>query len=277
MPGSRPIVFLTDFGGDGFYAGVLRAVAASLSPASPLIDLSHDIRAHDIRLASFVLSLSLDYLPHDAVVVAVVDPGVGGARRGLLVTIGTRAIVAPDNGLLSDVLARVPDVRIIAIAEEASTRVTGASVRGATFHGRDIFVPVAAAVARGAGPDEFGIDAGGIETLHGVPSVSVQPGPPGDSGRVTGTGRLIDRFGNILSDIPGTVLKRVFGTEACFVSVGGIDAGPLRSTYSEGSPGALIAVLNSWDRVEAAVREGRAADLFPGRGAEEIRFELRQP
>lgn len=272
VAGSRPIVFLTDFGEDGFYAGVMRAVAAAASPASPLIDLAHDIRPHDVRHASFVLALSLDYLPRDAVVVAVVDPGVGGARRGLIAEIGGRTVVAPDNGLLSDVMASVAGARVTAIAEDAAARVTGVSVRGATFHGRDVFAPVAAALARGAQPSDLGGAAGGVVMLREVPSVSIEPGRPGC---VTGTGRAIDRFGNILSDIPRGVIEHVFGAEPCRVTVGGRDAGPLRRTYADGAAGELIAILNSWDRVEAAVRDGRAADRFPGTGAVAIRFELR--
>ena len=276
MPGARPIVFLTDFGEDGFYAGVLRAVSASTSPTSPLIDLSHDVPPHDVRLASFVLALSLDYLPRDAVVVAVVDPGVGGERRGLIAEIGTRAVVAPDNGLLSDVLASGAGARIRAIVEAAVVRVTGARARGATFHGRDVFAPVAAALARGVPPADFGAETGGAVLLRGVPSASIEPAAPGHPARVTGAGRMIDRFGNILTDIPRSAVEHVGGADSCRVTVGGVDAGPLRRTYADGAPGEVIALLNSWDVVEAAVREGRAADRFAGRDPSQIRFELRR-
>jgi S-adenosylmethionine hydrolase len=269
MAASRPIVFLTDYGENGFYAGILRAVAASASPASPLIDLSHHLKPHDIRLASFVLALSLDYLPRDAVVVAVVDPGVGSARRALIAEVEGRIAVLPDNGLLSDVLAAVPAVRIHAISADAVRSVAGPFARGATFHGRDIFAPVAARLAQGAPPSGFGEPAAGVVMLRDVPSVSLEPG------RVTGTGRMIDAFGNILTDIPGTVVQRALGAGPCRVRVGGVEAGPLRSTYTDGAPGDLVAIVNSWDRVEAAVREGRASERFPGMDPSQIRFEVR--
>ena len=275
MSFSRAIVFLTDFGEDEFYAGVLRAVAASIAPASPLIDLSHRLRPHDVRLASFVLALSFEYLPPDAVVVAVVDPGVGSARRALIAEFGRRSVVAPDNGLVSDLLVSKAEARIVAIAEGAAGRVAGVPACGATFHGRDVFAPVAAALARGERPDAFGSDGGGVVLLGDVPSVSIEDAGGVTGGRITGTGRMIDHFGNILSDIPRAAVDRVFGSRPCRVSVSGVDAGPLRRTYADGSPGELIALLNSWDRVEAAVREGRAADRFPGRAAGDIRFELR--
>jgi S-adenosylmethionine hydrolase len=267
---SRPIVFLTDFGEDGFYAGILRAVAASASPASLLIDLSHQLKPHDIRLASFVLALSLDYLPRDAVVVAVVDPGVGSVRRALIAELDGRVAVLPDNGLLSDTLAMSPADRVLAISEDAARGVAGPFARGATFHGRDLFAPVAARLARGARPDDFGGPAGGVVMLRDVPSVSLE------AGRVSGTGRMIDAFGNILTDIPRALVQRTLSGGSCRVSVGGVDVGPLCRTYADGAPGELIAIVNSWDRVEAAVREGRASDRFPGMDPSQIRFELRE-
>jgi len=272
---SRPIAFLTDFGEDDFYAGVLRAVAASIAPASARIDISHEVRAHDVHLASFVLALSFDYLPRDTVVVAVVDPGVGGARRAVVAEFGTRCVVAPDNGLLSDLLVLAPDARIVAIDDDAANRVTGVSPRGATFHGRDVFAPVAASIATGVSASEFGGDAGGVVMLHDVPSLDILSAADPASACIRGTGRMIDRFGNILTDIPRAAVQHVFGARDCRVRVNGVDAGPLRRTYSDGAPGELIAIVNSWERVEAAVREGRAAERFAGLDATGIRFELR--
>ena len=109
--------------------------------------------------------------------------------------------------------------------------------------------------------------------LADVPGVSIDGS--GRSACVRATGRMIDRFGNILTDVPRAVLEHVFGTARCRVMVNGSDAGWLRTTYADGEMGELIAILNSWDRVEAAVREGRAADRFPGADAGEIVFELR--
>ncbi len=98
MPSSRPIAFLTDFGEDEFYAGVVRAVAAASAPSSQLIDLCHHLKPHDVRLASFVLALCMDYLPGDTVVVAVVDPGVGSARRALPTPGSTTATTTVSRG-----------------------------------------------------------------------------------------------------------------------------------------------------------------------------------
>ncbi|HET6463656.1 MAG TPA: SAM-dependent chlorinase/fluorinase, partial [Candidatus Krumholzibacteria bacterium] len=147
---ARALVLLTDFGSTDFYAGVMRSVLAAAAPASRIIDLHHDIPAHDIAAASFVLARAFEYLPRDAVVVCVVDPGVGTNRRGLVITVGERALVCPDNGLASDLVVTTPDsVSFFAIDELLMQR-EGIRARGATFHGRDIFGPVAGMLATGA-------------------------------------------------------------------------------------------------------------------------------
>ena len=270
---ARPIVLLTDYGSDEFYAGVTRAVIAASSPASSVIDLSHDIPPHDVARASFVLARSLDYMPSDAVVVVVVDPGVGTARRGVVIEAGDRALVGPDNGFASDLLATGVAARFAFIDEAAAQPTAGTSMRGATFHGRDVFAPVAAALARGESSASFARPTDRVVMLRDIPSVSI------DGDRVCGIGRHTDRFGNVLSDIPRRVLERVFGGRLASVRVrvGSFDAGPLRTNYAQGAPGQLIALLNSWDLVEAAINEGRACDALGSSRPEDVAFELAAP
>jgi S-adenosylmethionine hydrolase len=268
---SRPIVLITDFGLGDFYAGVVRAVLAAAAPASPVVDLTHDIPAHDIDRCSFILSLAVDDLPPDAVVVAVVDPGVGGPRRALIVEAGTRLVVGPDNGFLSDLIVGGAETRFFAIDESAVARGTGRAARGATFHGRDVFAPVGAALARGATPTGFGTEVDAVTLLRDVPSVSI------DGSRLSGSGRHVDTFGNILTDIPRAAIERVFPGGACRVTVGGLDAGRLRRTYGDAAPGEMVVLLNSWDRLEAAVNGSRAADRFAGLPPRRIRFEVGAP
>ena len=273
---ARPVVLFTDFGIRDFYAGVMRAVIAAASPASRVVDLQHDIPAHDIASASFVLARSWEYLPPDAVVLVVVDPGVGSERRGLVVRLGDRVLVGPDNGFASDLLlaagaadtgAEKPD--FFMIEPGLARREIGVEPRGATFHGRDIFAPVAAAIARGAAPSAFGDPIEGIVMLRGVPSVSI------DSGRVHGAARYVDHFGNLLTDIPVAVIRRVFGDRARVrVTADDRDLGPLRNTYAQGRPGELMALVNSWGLVEAAVNGGRAIDHFAGAPPTAIRFVI---
>ncbi len=267
---ARPIVLLTDYGSDDFYAGVTRAVLAAASPASLVVDLSHDVPAHDVARASFVLARSLEYAPRDAVVVVVVDPGVGSERAGIVIEVGDRVLVGPDNGFASDLLCAAGDARFAVIDETAAQSLTGDSARGATFHGRDVFAPVAAAIARGTPVAQLAHSVDHVVMLRDVPSVSV------DGNRVRGVGRHIDRFGNIISDIPRRVLARVFGDDLgrVRVRVGSVDAGPLRRTYADGARGELVALLDSWDLVEVAVNQGRACDALGVARPEDARFEL---
>lgn len=268
MAAARPIVLLTDFGLDDFYAGVLHAVVAAGSPASRVFDLGHGIPAHDVAAASFVLALSFPHLPSDAVVVAVVDPGVGSARRGIVMEIEGRTLVGPDNGFASDLAAAGAAPRTHCLHEDAVARVLGARARGATFHGRDLFGPVAAAVARGVAVAELAEPSDHFVMLRDVPSLSI------DGACVRGTGRYADRFGNVLTDIPAAAVRRVC-PDGARVTVAGRDAGPLRRTYADGRPGELVAIVNAWDRIEAAVNGGRAIDRLGGGPPAAIRFDVR--
>jgi len=267
---ARPLVLLTDFGSTDFYPGVMRAVLLSSAPSSRVIDLHHDIPAHDIAAASFVLAQSFPYLPHDAVVVCVVDPGVGTERRGLVINIGERTLVGPDNGFASDLfLMHGPDVSLYAI-DDTLTHSENIRARGTTFHGRDIFAPVAAGIALGSNPERFGRRVEGVVMLRDVPGVSV------DGGLIRARGRYVDRFGNVMTDIPLDLVRRVFGDISTVrVSVAGRDAGPLRRTYADGDSGELIAIMNSWGMVEIAMNGGRAIVYLGHKPVASIRIELR--
>lgn len=265
---ARPLVLLTDYGTTDFYAGVTRAVIADASPTSRVIDLQHDLPSHDIAVASFVLARSFEYLPRDAVVVVVVDPEVGTERRGLIVAIEDRVLVGPDNGFMSDLIAREGATHPSFFVIDKAPRTVVAST-GATFHGRDIFAPVAAVIANGAAPALLGSPISGITMLRDIPSASI------DGGRVHGTGRYVDHFGNILSDIPLAMVRHALGDESrARLRVGSRDAGPLRATYAEGTAGRLMALVNSWGLVEVAMNGGRAIDYFDGAQPQSIRFEV---
>jgi S-adenosylmethionine hydrolase len=270
---ARPLVLLTDFGSTDFYAGVMRSVLASASPASPIIDLHHDIPAHDISAASFVLARTFEYLPRDAVIVCVVDPGVGTERRCVAITIAERTLIGPDNGFASDLLLAVSGhvgPQFYEIDPGAARGETGMGVRGATFHGRDIFAPVAAAIANGTDATRFGQRLDGIVMLRDVPSASL------DGEVIHGRARYVDGFGNVMTDIPEALVRRLSrDLTGIRVSVAGHDAGWLRSTYAEAKERELVALVNSWGLVEAAVNGGRAIDHLGNPAPASIGFELR--
>lgn len=241
---ARPLVLLTDFGSTDFYAGVMRSVLASASPASQVIDLHHDIPAHDIGAASFVLARTFEYLPRDAVVVSVVDPGVGTERRCVAITIAERTLIGPDNGFASDLLLALSGYvgpQFYEIDPIAACGETGVRVRGATFHGRDIFAPVAAAIAKGTGLTRFGKRLDGIVMLRDVPSASL------DGQVIHSRARYVDRFGNVMTDIPEALIRRLSrDLTGIRVSVAGHDAGWLRSTYAEAKEHELLDHYFHW-------------------------------
>ena len=173
---TRPIFFLTDFGLADTYVGVVKAVILGIAPDARIVDLTHDVPPQDVRAGAFALLTAAPYLPEDAVILAVVDPGVGTARRPIAVQVQGRTFVGPDNGLLSwairaDLTPRGRRKRRPSRRGEGEQAVVLDRPRfwrptvSATFHGRDLFGPVAAHLARGAPLTEVGSPCDGIQTL----------------------------------------------------------------------------------------------------------------
>lgn len=238
----RPIVLLTDFGTADAYAGVLECVLAARSPGSRCITLTHGIRAGDIRAGSFQLLMAAPYLPPESVVLGVVDPGVGGPRRPIILTSGGHAFVGPDNGLLW------PAARSLGPPAAFAIRPEWAGPRsGETFHGRDVFGPAAAALATGLDPAAIGTPIDDPAQFD-LPQVEVLPN--GIRAEVI----YIDHFGNAVTSARAECLPvrpevRVQGKRL---------PGPLRA-YAEVAPGEPLALVNSSGYLEIAVREGNAA------------------
>jgi S-adenosyl-L-methionine hydrolase (adenosine-forming) len=232
------IALLTDFGTADGYVGEMKGVLLSREPESLIVDITHDIPPQDVEYARLTVARVWRRFPQSTIFVVVVDPGVGSARGALAVESDGRFLVGPDNGVLSPALladaAHVIDLPIPA----------GASP---TFHGRDVFVPAAAALARG--------DA--IETLGQratSPVVRRTPEPTRRAdGAVDGQVLVVDRFGNAVTNL--------IGLRGGVVEVSGI-AIPVRRTYAEVSSGELVAVVGSTGFIEIAVRDGSAAGVL---------------
>jgi S-adenosyl-L-methionine hydrolase (adenosine-forming) len=186
---ARPILFLTDYGLEDEYVGMCHAVVARLAPEVRVIDVSHGIRPGDVLDAAVTLASAVPYAPEYAVYLAVVDPGVGTDRRAVALEAGSSALIGPDNGLLplaSDALGGV--ARAVAIDPD---RVASWPV-SATFHGRDVFAPAAAMLARGGRLDDLGREVD-PSSLHRVTIEEPRVG----NGRVEAMVLGIDRFGNV--------------------------------------------------------------------------------
>ena len=264
MP-TPPLVFTTDFGLSDPYAGVMKGVALTINPGLNLIDLTHQIAPQNISQGSFLLGINHSFFPSDAIHVAVVDPGVGTARRPVLVSTPWGRFVSPDNGLLSGVIHGYLDSPPLTAGlvktppEIAAVHLTNPDYWlrpvSQTFHGRDIFTPVAAHLSLGVAPEEMG-DA--IDNLFYLPMA--QPRLQGE----TITGQIIyqDVYGNLVSNIPAHSLPAGRSIE---VRIEGRTITGLSRTFNDprhGSNARLIALLGSHGYLEIAAPNGRADTLL---------------
>lgn len=238
------ITLLTDFGLDDAYVGIVKGVLLGINPRVRLVDLTHAIPPQDVRRAALLLEAAWRFFPRGTVHLAVVDPGVGSARRPIAVEAGGHYFVGPDNGLLGFCFD-LPGARGVALT---ATRYHRRPV-SRTFHGRDIFAPVAAHVSRGVGLTALGRPIGRPTRLSAPP-------PRRRAGRVDGEVLLADRFGNLLTNLEGRALP---GPAARGVlRIGGARVRGLVGTYAERPRHALGAAIDSSGRVEVFVREGSA-------------------
>ena len=146
------ITLLTDFGAADYFVGALKGAILSVNPQAQVVDITHEIAAHDIRAGAFTLLAAYEAFPPQTIHVAVVDPGVGSSRRPILVATREHFFVGPDNGLFSYICEREPEPRVYHLTEEKFFR----PMVSATFHGRDIFAPVAGALSKGTPPASLG-------------------------------------------------------------------------------------------------------------------------
>jgi S-adenosyl-L-methionine hydrolase (adenosine-forming) len=259
MPRGRPIVFLSDYGLEDEFVGICHAVIVRISPGSAVIDLSHAIPPQDVLRGALVLSRSIRYLPTDAVILAVVDPGVGTPRRPVVVesSHGGQLMVGPDNGLLS--LAWAERGGVARAIEITASDVILEPV-SATFHGRDIFAPAAAHLAAGRSPEEMGdaVDPLSLVALD-------EPTPGVEAGRVDAEVLGVDRFGNVqlsagLEHLEQAGLDRATRLEA----VTRTGATPVRRAASFGdvTEGEFGLIVDSSGRVAVVLNRGSAAEAL---------------
>lgn len=239
------ITLLTDFGLADNYVAEVKRVLLTLVPGVTLVDVSHDVAPGDVRAASFVLSRVWQRFPAGTVHLAVVDPGVGTARRALAAQAAGHSFVAPDNGLLSPLPGNARFVEL-PVPPQAS----------ATFHGRDVFAPAAARLAQGASFDSIGRP---VTDWYCSPLPALRR----VGNEVVGEVVYVDRFGTLVTNLPEGA------SAGSRLRVGGTDAGPLRRTFGDVAPGELVAYVGSGGTIEVAVRDGNAArSLALGVGTE---------
>ena len=242
------VTLLTDFG-EGPYAAAMKGVILSAAPAAQVVDIAHEIRPQDVMEAAFVLAAAAFEFPAGTVHAAVVDPGVGTARRIVIVEAGGQVFVAPDNGLLTLVLKRAGRSKAWAVTNENYFR----HPVSATFHGRDIIAPVAGAIAAGERLEAFGPEIP-IESLAGL----IIPEPDQTPGGVLGEVIFVDRFGNLVTNIEAAVIEPLGPADELDFTCGGVTIRGLKRTYGDGAQGEILAIVGSFGHLEVAISGGNA-------------------
>jgi S-adenosyl-L-methionine hydrolase (adenosine-forming) len=259
---ARSIVTLTtDFGLSEPYAGIMKGVILNINPEATVVDLSNDIKPFDILEGALAIAHSYRYFPPRTIHVVVVDPGVGSARRPLLAAAGGHYFVAPDNGVLSLVFAREED----ALVRHITSSHYFLEPLSQTFHGRDIFAPVAAWLSRNVETEKFGEPCADFVRF-------TMPEPKRINERlIKGVVLRVDRFGSLMTNITPANLPELFTeTPPPFkIMVGKTEITSLKSAYSHGAPGEIFAILGSSGHLELAASRGSASHtLGVGKGAE---------
>jgi len=253
--GSPPIItFSSDFGSSGPYVGAVKGAILKICPQARIVDISHEISSHNILEGAFNLACSYSYFPAGTVHLAVVDPGVGSQRRGIAVSTERHHFVGPDNGLFTLIYRREKVKRVISIESERHCRETVSP----TFHGRDVFGPAAAWLARGTAPEQLGPE---VTDWRSLPLTLLQRE---GSGRVAGVVLQVDRFGNVITSVHDRELRDLLGYEPALAefSAGGRAIARRCRTYADAPAGELVYLKGSSGYYEIAVSEQSAAGIL---------------
>jgi hypothetical protein len=247
------VTLITDYGSSDYYVGALKGVIVSLAPEARVIDITHDTPPHQILPTAFVLrQIWLSY-PPGTIHLVVVDPGVGTGRRIILGCYAGRYVIAPDNGLLTLVHRDIPAEALYVVED----RRFFASEPSSTFHGRDIMAPVAAHLANGVDPREFGRMTDRLELLP-LPHEAERTDES-----LRGSVLYVDRFGTMVTNIrQGQLVGLSVPRRMCEVCVNGVSIGPVRSTFCDVDEGEPVAVIGSCGLLEIAVNRGSAVNRF---------------
>jgi S-adenosylmethionine hydrolase len=261
----RPVItLLTDFGSEDHYAGAMKGVLLGICRGAQLVDISHEITPYAITEAAFSLSQAWTCFPEGTVHLIVVDPGVGSARRPILAEAAGHHFVAPDNGVLTMVYDAVPahEVREITVSRYFRHPVSG------TFHGRDIFAPVAANLANGVDSAECGKRI--EDYLRLTFARPIRTGPNTWEGTIL----KVDRFGNLITNFDCGTWQRL-ASEPFEMRVGAHAVSRIASNYAEMDTGELFAIAGSAGFLEVSINRGNAAKASGARSGDAL--ELRLP
>ena len=251
----QPIVTLTtDFGINDHFVGTMKGVILGVEPNAQIVDISHAVQPFDVLDGALTISQAYNYFPSGTVHMVIVDPGVGTARRPIIVTSERHHFVAPDNGVLSLVYQKEQRLH----ARHVTAEHYNLQPVSQTFHARDIFSPVAAYLAKGVDPEKFG-----DEITDFVRFNAPKPKPVNES-TLRGIVLKADRFGNLITNITPEDAPMLFTQPAAGfkIVVGKREVTDIKASYSEGAPGEVFGILGSMGYLEIAANRASAAQLL---------------
>lgn len=266
MPFQRMITLTTDFGLTEHYVGAMKGVIYGINPTVQLVDITNAVQSFDILDGAIAISQAYSYFPKDTVHVVVVDPGVGGARRPIIANIGQYLFVAPDNGVLSLVYEREERVTVRHITSEHYFHQPVSN----TFHGRDVFAPVAAYLSKGVDAAKFG-----EEVTDYVRFAAPRPKAVA-ANQWKGIVLKTDKFGNLVTNITAKDIPQIFdGSSNPFkIAVGKAEVTKLCSSYSQGAQGELFAIVGSTGFLEISANKAAASRVAGADKGSEVTVTL---
>ena len=260
------VTLLTDFGTADYFVGALKGAVLAANPSALIVDLTHEVPPYDIEAGAYTLRAAFETFPEGTVHVAVVDPGVGSARRAIAVEGQGHTFVGPDNGLFGHVYGRVEPFRVFQLTNANFFR----REVSATFHGRDIFAPVAGALSRGVRAEELGPE---VFDFVRLPTATVERAA---DGTLSGAIIHVDRFGNLVTNIMPNDLSEEAVARGARLRIGGREVRRFRRFFAEDAEGAgePFAVWGSAGLLEVAVFRDSAARVLGVKRGDKVEVNL---
>jgi S-adenosylmethionine hydrolase len=249
---AKPIItLLTDFGTKDHYVASIKGVILNINPQCTVIDITHQVNPHDVQEGSFILANAYSYFPKGTIHLSVVDPGVGGKRKAILLVAKNYFFIGPDNGLFTLVAERERVTQVIGLTNKRYFLPNAST----TFHGRDIFAPVAGHLSLGINPKAFG------EKLNHWVKLGLKE-PEAVGKELLGEILLIDHFGNLISNIDQTRFRNFIKGRSFVIRIGRKTVSDIKGGYWEGKKQEVLALFGSGGFLEVSVKEGSAQKVL---------------
>jgi S-adenosylmethionine hydrolase len=264
-----PIITLTtDFGLQDHFVGTMKGVILENAPDARLVDISHSVQPFDVFDGALTIAQAYSYFPNRTVHMVIVDPGVGTARRPIVVSTEKHLFVAPDNGVLSLILDREERISVRHVTAEHYFLQPVSN----TFHARDIFAPIAAYLAKGVDPDRMG------EEIKDFVRFSAPRPKPVDEHTLRGVVLKVDRFGNLITNITPQDAPMIFNSQPhpFKIVVGKREITQMHTAYAEGAPGEVFGILGSMGFLEIAANRAAAAKLLEAAKGTDVNIVLEE-